>query len=406
MLDRENDPTQALRDFRALFPGLADQAYFDVAARGLISTNVRAAVDGFLDGRMTTGGDKQAMFRTIESARSRFAELIGADADEIGYAKNISDGVNAVAAAIDWRGGDNVVLCQTLEHPANILPWHNLKRTRGVAMKDVPAGPDGRMPVDAMVRAIDAGTRAVAVSAVSFAPGFRTDLAPVGWACRAAGALLIVDGAQSVGNLATDVEREGIDVLLASTQKGLLGLYGMGFLYVRRAVAEGLMPAYLSRLGVELVSDHEATSSGFEDFRYAAGARRFDVGNYNYIAAAAADRSLEDLLALGPAVVEAQAAGRAADLREGLKALDIPVFESPNACENAHIVAIGRALADEHDQASDPDIVSLHAALTSARVAHSIRRGVLRLAFHAYNDSSDVERTLEATRAWRRAPAA
>ncbi len=252
-----------------------------------------------------------------------------------------------------------------------------------------------------MIELIDDRTRLVAVSSASFAPGFRTRLQPLGAACKKAGALLLVDGAQSVGILETDVRRDGVDVLLASTQKGLLGLYGMGFTYIRRAVADAMQPAYLSRLGVELASEHEATSSGFEDFRYARGARRFDVGNYNYIAATAADRSLQDILAVGPAVIEAQAVGRANDLRAGLKALDIPVFESPDAYENAHIVAIGTALADEHDQASDARIVSLHESLKAAQVAHSIRRGVLRLSFHGYNDASDVQRTLDAARMWR-----
>ncbi len=389
---------QALRAFRGRFPGVQEQTYFDVAARGLLSLDARAAIDGYLDQRMYRGGDKSAMFETVERARAAFARLIGADADEVAFVKNISDGINAFATGLDWRAGENVVLCAALEHPANILPWHNLARTRGVLMKDVLPDPRGAMPVERMIDAIDEKTRAMAVSSVSFSPGFRTALKPLGAACRGRGVRLIVDAAQSAGILATDVAAEGVDVLLASTQKGLLGLYGMGFMYVRREIADGFTPIYLSRLGVALESEHEAASGGFQNFRYADGARRFDVGNYNYLAAAAAERAIGDLLALGPNLVEAHVTGLAARLRDGLAQLGAPVFRGRSPEEEAHIVAIGEDLADEHDQTNSQEMVLLHAFLIENRVVHSIRRGVLRLSLHAYNDASDVDRVLDLVR--------
>ena len=81
---------------------------------------------------------------------------------------------------------------------------------------------------------MDARTRCATVSTVTFAPGFRTDIDTLGRACRERGVLLLVDAAQSAGKVHTDVQRSNIDALTVSTQKGLLGLYGMGFLYVRR----------------------------------------------------------------------------------------------------------------------------------------------------------------------------
>ena len=77
--------------------------------------------------------------------------------------------------------------------------------------------------------------------------------------------LFLVDGAQSVGVLHTDVKKSNIDALAVSTQKGLLGLYGMGFLYCRREWAEKMQPAYLARFGVDLGEAHEA-SMGDEEF--------------------------------------------------------------------------------------------------------------------------------------------
>jgi selenocysteine lyase/cysteine desulfurase len=254
-----------------------------------------------------------------------------------------------------------------------------------------------------MIDAMDERTRVMAVSSVSFAPGFATALDLLGAACRARGVYLMVDAAQSAGILATDVNAAKVDVLIASTQKGLLGLYGMGFMYMRRDLAESLTPAYLSRLGVVLDGAHEAASAGIENFRYAAGARRFDVGNYNYLAAAAADRSIQRLLALGSSEIEAHTSNLAAELREGLAALDLPIFTPPsNSAHAAHIVAVGAALVDKHDQVDDPMFGSLNRFFVDRNVIHSIRRGVLRLSLHAYNDASDISRTIEAARDWRK----
>ena len=393
MMDGSVDRQAALQAFRANFPGLNGQVYFDVAARGLVSTPVRAAIDRFLDSRMV-GGDKPAMFEAVERARANFARLIGADADDVALTKNISDGINAVAASLDWRAGDNVVLATELEHPANILPWHNLARRAGVTLKGVAAD-SGDMPIEAMLAAIDDRTRAVAVSSVTFSPGFRTDLAALAGACRAKDAILVVDAAQSAGVLATDVKALGVDVLAASTQKGLLGLYGLGLLYVRPALAATLAPAYLSRMGVALDSEHEAASGGFEDFRYAKGARRFDVGNFNYLGAVAAGQAMDDLLSLGPETVEAHILGLARRLRDGMEQQGLPVFRPPTPEAESHIVAIGHGLGDVHDGTDDGDMAALSAHLSDNGVAHSIRRGVLRLSLHAYNDAADVERTID-----------
>ena len=124
--------------------------YMDVAARGILSSEVRAALDAHLNDRMLNGAsDKDHYFALIERARGRFARLIGADADEIAYTKNISDGLNMIATAIPWHRGDNVVLCPDLEHPNNVYAWLNLRRY-GVEVRTVPAR-DGHIPIDTMI---------------------------------------------------------------------------------------------------------------------------------------------------------------------------------------------------------------------------------------------------------------
>ncbi len=85
-----------------------------------------------------------------------------------------------------------------------------------------------------------------------------------------------------------------IDALAVSTQKGLLGLYGMGFLYCRQAWADQMQPAYLARFGVDLGDAHEA-AIGSDFYTLMPAARRFDLGNYHFLGCAAANASMVQL---------------------------------------------------------------------------------------------------------------
>ena len=125
-----NKPVEpgAIEAARRNYPALERWTYMDVAGRGVLSCGVRAAIDAQLDERMMNGADKDKFFALIERARSKFAQLINAEPDEIAYTKNISDGLNMIATALHWRHGDNVILCPELEHPNNIYPWLNMRR--------------------------------------------------------------------------------------------------------------------------------------------------------------------------------------------------------------------------------------------------------------------------------------
>jgi cysteine desulfurase/selenocysteine lyase len=387
--------SQACRDF----PATERWIYMDVSARGLLPRGARDALVEHLDERMLAELDKDGYFDLIERVRGRFARRINACADEVAFTKNVTEGVAAIAASIDWKAGDNVVICPEIEHPANVYPWLNLQR-RGVHIRMVTPR-DGHMPVQEMASRIDDRTRVVTCATVSFAPGFRTDLAVLGAACRERDVMLVVDAAQSIGVLDDDVERLGIDAYAASTQKGLLGLYGMGFLYCRREWAERLQPAYLSRFGVDLGDASEADLGSFE-YRLAPGARRFDLGNYNFTAALNVDVTLEYLERWDKAALEAYVLDLAHRLARGFLELGLPVSGGEPGQHLAHIVTVGDMAAGGHDSTSDTRMQSLHDYLTEHSVKLSIRRGVLRFSLHLYNTREDVERVLDLVRAWQR----
>ena len=379
---------------RAHFPALERWTYMDVAGRGVLSREARAALDAHLDERMMNGGDKVKFFDLVEATRARFAQLIHAHPEEIALTKNISEGLNMVATAFDWKRGDNVILCPELEHPNNVYPWLNMQRY-GLEVRTV-APREGHIPVEDIIACMDSGTRVVTVSTVTFAPGFRTDVDTLGRACRERGGLLLVDAAQSAGIIDTDVARSHIDALAVSTQKGLLALYGMGFFYCRREWAERLKPAYLARFGVDLGDAHEATL-GDLSFKYAPAARRFDLGNYNYAACAAVDASMRQLLEWGTANIERHVSGLTRALARGFLELGLSVSGGAPGPHLANIVTVGELSADHYATGSER-YNRLYEHLTANRVKLSIRRGTLRFSLHVYNNMEDVERVLDLAR--------
>jgi cysteine desulfurase / selenocysteine lyase len=391
-------PDSSVAEAYREFPATEHLTYMDVAARGVISRAVRAALDAHLDGCTLGSAQKDDYFALVERTRSCFAQLINAHADEVALTKNVSEGLNILAAGMPWRAGDNVVLCPELEHPNNVYCWLNLRRL-GVDVRTVPPR-DGHIPIDDMISAIDAHTRVVTASTVTFAPGFRTDIDHLGRACRERGVFLMVDAAQSCGVLHTDVAASQIDGLAVSTQKGLLGLYGVGFLYCRREWAEQMQPAYLARFGVDLGDAHEA-ALGSDDYTLMPAARRFDLGNYNFLGCAAAEASLAQLLTYDVREIEPYVVGLSHQLARGFLDLGLPVCGGAPGAHLAHIVTVGE-LSSSHYGTEDERFNQLYAFLHEHDVRLSIRRGVLRFSLHAYNTPKDVERVLELTQHWLR----
>jgi selenocysteine lyase/cysteine desulfurase len=380
---------------RGEFPVVDTCTYLSICDSTALSQRVRKATEEFLDHLMYWRESRTVREQRVEGARAKFASLVGATPDDIAIIKNVSEGINAIASAVPWTAGDNVVLCASLEHPNNVLPWKHLHRL-GVEMRVVDAV-DGAIDSDAMIAAVDARTRVVTASSVTFAPGLRIDLKALGAACRKRGVLFLVDAVQSAGILSLDVERDNIDALVTSTAKGLVGLYGCGFLYCRREWAERLTPAYLSRPAV-LLPPARYSEMGDMDVPLRSGAQRFEVGAVDYASCYAVDASLDLLAAVGGAAIEDHALALAARLRSGMRELGLDVPARAFGPEASHIVTVGRLGDGGHGTTANPVLTRVSEHLAANNIRHTIRRGMLRFAFHLFNSDDDVDAVLGCTR--------
>jgi selenocysteine lyase/cysteine desulfurase len=221
-------------------------------------------------------------------------------------------------------------------------------------------------------------------------PGFRTDLQSISAIAREAGALFLVDGVQSCGILRVDVEDLGIDALATSTSKGLLGLRGLGFLYVRQNWIERLHPAYVARNSFETGARHYSEYEG-TDVVLKASAQRFECGNYNYTGVAVANAAMTDILKIGTSAIEARAVSLAASLAEALRRMGFVVNTPPHGTALTHLVTLRDPQLTASQSAVSGRLDIFSRELSAANVRFAVRRGMIRFGFHLYNDETDVE---------------
>jgi cysteine desulfurase / selenocysteine lyase len=387
----------AFARFRDGFPALRELTYLSICDKVILHDAVREGVNLFLDRLAMASANRSDHETHVTSAKVKFARLLNVPAETVAAIRNVSDGVNSVAWAFPWHEGDNLVITATAEHPNNVYPWLRLKR-RGVEMRDIPALADGRIDSEAMIAAVDGRTRLMSCASVTFAPGHRTDVARLGDACRKRDVFLLVDGVQSAGILRHDLAAEPVDGFVTSTSKGLLGLYGFGFLAVAPRWLDRLEPAYLSRPAVMQPSDDHSSMGAF-DYTLQPDSRRFELGSFNLAGAYAADASLELLLALGAEGIEARVLGLSSMLHEALTSAGLPPAVPGSGPAQSHILTLGRLDAGGHGHSDDPLIMRLSADLSAAGIVHTIRRGQLRFALHAFNNEADIARAADCLRA-------
>lgn len=392
-------PAERLAQARTQFPGLKDMIYFETSARGLLPQGALDAAMHFYEA-MAHGQAKEdgGVYRADEQARGLLARMIGAVTDEVTLTRNVTEGLNMIVAALPWQRGDNAIVCRAIEHPNGVYSLYNMRDRHGIEVRIAEPTVDLAMPVDTVTQLMDARTRLVVMSSVTFATGARTELARIGRICRERGIILLVDGAQSVGALDLDVHAAQVDALAVGASKYLCGPYGLGFLFVRRALAEQLQPAYLGRFSVDLGDAHEGVQ-GSDRYTLMPGARRFDLGSANYPAANAISFSLELLQSVGVSVIEPHVLGLALRLDAGLRALGVPLISGSVEAHRTHLVVAGwKNPPPEGLQL----ITDLSRHFMNRRMRASERLGRLRFSFHLYNTADEVDQVLEAVRQWPR----
>lgn len=179
-----------------------------------------------------------------ENARSTVARFLGAaSAAEIVFVRGATEGINLIAQTWGRKhlGAGDEILISHLEHHANIVPWQLVAAETGAVLRVVPVDDSGQLRMDEYTRLLSDRTKIVSVSQVSNALGTITPIREVVAQARRAGAVTVVDGAQSVPHTAVDVRALDADFFVFSGHK-LFGPTGIGVVYGKSEVLQDLPP--------------------------------------------------------------------------------------------------------------------------------------------------------------------
>jgi len=385
--------TEALRrEFPALDTPVHGRrlAYLDSASTAL---KPRAVIDAVVRVFTHEAGNvhrgvhalSEAATEAFDAARDEIARFIGGRPDEIVLTRGTTEAVNLIAHS--WGrahvGPGDVVIATALEHHSNLVPWQVLCAERGATLRIAPVDDGGRLELAAFAALLDDRVKLVAVSQLSNVVGTIAPIAQIAALAHAAGALVVVDGAQAVAHLAVDVAALGCDFYAFSGHK-LFAPTGTGVLWGRRAVLAE-MPAW--QTGGEMVA-----AVDYGRARLREPPHRFEAGTPNIagvIGLAAAIRYLATIDRAAVARHEARLHRRLVDeltAQRGVRVLGDP---------EAAVVAFTVAGAHPHDIATivDRDGVAIRSGHHCAEPLHH-RLGVdasVRASLAHYNDDADVD---------------
>lgn len=257
-------------------PGGNPLVYFDNAATGQRPAAVINAVRHFYEAENANVHRgvhylSQMASERYETARENIARFLhAADPREIVFTYGTTDGINLVASSYGslLQEGDEIVLTE-MEHHSNIVPWQFLRERKGVKIKVVPVTDDGELDLDALGKLVNRRTKVVSVVHVSNSLGTINPVKEIGKLAHDAGAILVVDAAQSVPHFPVDVQDIGCDFLACSGHKAF-GPTGIGALYGRYELLDR-MPPY--RGGGNMIR-----SVTFEKTTYAEPPEKFEAG--------------------------------------------------------------------------------------------------------------------------------
>jgi cysteine desulfurase/selenocysteine lyase len=330
-----------------------------------------------------------------EEVRAKVARFLGAERDEeIVFTRGTTESINLVAHT--WgreqlQAGDEIVLSH-LEHHSNLVPWQMVAKERGARLRFIPIDGEGRLDIDDARRLIGPRTRLVAVAQVSNVLGTITPIAELARLAHEAGALILVDGAQSAPHMPADVRALGADFFACSAHK-MLGPTGVGVLYARRRLLKQMAPY---QGGGSMIVRVELEESSF-----AAPPTRFEAGTPNFADVVAFGAAIDYLEALGMESVREHERRLTAYALERLAELpEVEVYGPHSANERGGVIAFNVRGVHPHDTGMILD----HRGI-AVRAGHHCAQPLMRCleiaataraAFYLYNTEAEVDALVEA----------
>ena len=331
-----------------------------------------------------------------ESARAKVAKFINAKSPrEIIFTKNATESLNLIAYSYglqNLQSGDEIVI-SILEHHSNLVPWQRISKATGATLKYIYLDDDGNLSDEEIDKKITERTKIVAVTHVSNVFGLINDIKKISDKAHEVGAVIIVDGSQSVPHIKVDVQSLNVDFLVFSGHK-MLAPMGIGVLYGREKFLE-MMPPFLT--GGDMIEYVEEQTTTFAELP-----AKFEAGTQNVGGAAGLSAAIDYIEMIGfdeIERIEKELIDYAIPKLKNLPFIDLYGCNSKRDNKTG-IIAFNVKEVHPHDVATILDLegVAIRAGHHCAQPLHKYinQRATCRASFYLYNSTDDIDRLIEA----------
>ncbi len=347
----------AMRD---AFPYLRERVYLDTAAAGICWPGHGHAVARFYDDVKSRGYDARPEWQAMtQKVRGRLAALLAVAPTDVTFVSNTTEGLNLAAQSLRFRAGDRIVMAAD-EFPSVARVWRAAERS-GAEVVAVPIAREADREA-ALLDALDSRSRLLVVSQTHSSTGTTLDLMRLGRHCRERGVLLMVDGIQALGAVATDLSL--VDIYAASFFKWMLSGFGVGVLVTSARARAAMEPAY-------------------QGYANMADPTQLQYAHVNIPAIYGLDATLDFFERVGWSAVFARVAALGAHLIEGASRRGLDLVTPPHMRAGIFVLRC----ADGEDAKNQ---------LARCRISVSARGAGVRVAPHVYNTAEEVDQCLDA----------
>ncbi len=330
----------------------------------------------------------------FEGARAKIARFIGADSREVIFTRNATEAINLVGYSwglTNIKAGD-AILTSEIEHHSNLVPWQLLAERTGAQLRFIPVDERGELILDDLDRLLD-GVKLLAISHVSNTLGTITPLELIVPRARAAGATILVDGAQAIPHMAIDVRALGADFYAFSGHK-MLGPTGIGVLYGARKLLEA-MPPFLA--GGDMIRKVEYGHTSFNELPW-----KFEAGTSNIADAIGLGAAVDYLGELGMDWVREHERALTSYALERLAPFEsrgLAIYGPKSPAKTAGVLSFNFADVHAHDLASilDTEGICIRAGhhCTMPLMEKMGWPATARASFYVYNTRADIDALAE-----------
>lgn len=341
-----------------------------------------AGIRGIQSKRKPWETHPEDFFENSETLRALFADVIHTKSNNVAILPSVSYGMATIAKNIKIKPGQNIIVAGE-QFPSNVYPWHSLAKRTGcsVVPVDPPSEPKNRAKIwnEKILESINRDTALVALSHVHWTDGSLFDLVKISETAHRKGALLVIDGTQSIGALPFDINDVEPDALICAGYKWLMGPYSMALGYFGSYFKHGtpLEEGWITRAESE---DFSQLVNYQDD--YQPGAIRYDVGERsNFILVPMMIEALKQVLDWNIPSISEYISPLNRELTNLLA--DYPYQFEDERWRAPHILGIRL-----------PDSIpmnELKTALQANDISVSIRGNAVRISPHVYNDTSDIQ---------------